>query len=193
MSITNYSELQAAVASWSHRSDLTSVIPDFITIAEGKIFNRLRIRAMEANASGTVAATVTLPTGFVEMISLTVTSGGTTWPLEYTSPNNINAETGSPTKYSIVGENLYFLPVGSGMTYTLNYYKPLDSVTGSTNWLITNAPYVYLYGALVEVSDYSKDDTGLQKYSARLDEAIGQLMRRDLSDRYGSGLAVRVA
>ena len=155
--------------------------------------DRLRIRAMENTASGTVATTISLPTGFKEMISLTVTSGGTTWPLTYVSPNEINSETGAPEFYSILGDSLYFLPVGSGQTYTLSYYKALDSVSIGSNWLIANAPEAYLFASLVEACDYVKDDAGVQKYSMRLDEVIARLMRSDLSDRYGSGLVVRAA
>ena len=193
MAISTFAELQTAVANWSHRADLTSVIPDFITIAESKIFDRLRIRSMENVATGTVAASVTLPTGFVEMISLTVTSGGTTWPLSYASQNAITGVTGSPTAYSIAGEDLYFLPVGSGETYTLRYYAPLASVTLGSNWLIANAPYVYLYATLIEVYDYIKNTEELAKYASRLDESISTLMREDRSDRFGSGLVVRAA
>jgi hypothetical protein len=39
MGITNYSELQTAVAKWLHRTDLTAQLPDFITIAENKLNN----------------------------------------------------------------------------------------------------------------------------------------------------------
>jgi len=34
MAISTYSELKTAVANWLDRSDLTDVIPDFITLAE---------------------------------------------------------------------------------------------------------------------------------------------------------------
>jgi hypothetical protein len=33
MSITTYSELKTSIANWLDRSDLTSVIPDFIMLA----------------------------------------------------------------------------------------------------------------------------------------------------------------
>lgn len=39
MSIETYGELKTAVADWSHRSDLTARIPDFIRLAEND-FNR---------------------------------------------------------------------------------------------------------------------------------------------------------
>jgi hypothetical protein len=34
MALSTYSDLQTAVATWLHRSDLTAIIPDLITLAE---------------------------------------------------------------------------------------------------------------------------------------------------------------
>ena len=48
MAITIYSELKTAVANFLSRSDLTSRIPEFITLGEDRIGKDLRIRAMEA-------------------------------------------------------------------------------------------------------------------------------------------------
>ena len=37
MALTTYTELKAAIADWLNRSDLTSQIPDFITLAEAEM------------------------------------------------------------------------------------------------------------------------------------------------------------
>jgi hypothetical protein len=47
MAITTYAELKTAIASWLDRSDLTSTIPDFITLFEAVANRRLRVRQME--------------------------------------------------------------------------------------------------------------------------------------------------
>jgi len=70
MAISNYTELQTAVANWLDRDDLSDQLPDFISLNEA-LFNRvLRIRPMEtivtnATVSGTKA--YDLPTGYVQM------------------------------------------------------------------------------------------------------------------------------
>ncbi len=46
MALTNYTELQASIADFLNRSDLTSVIPDFITMAEADMNRTLRIKEM---------------------------------------------------------------------------------------------------------------------------------------------------
>ena len=48
MAISNYSELQTAVANWLDRDDLTARIPEFIALAEARFNRVLRLRSMEA-------------------------------------------------------------------------------------------------------------------------------------------------
>ena len=42
MAITTYAELKTAIANWLNREDLTSVIPDFISLAEADFNRKLR-------------------------------------------------------------------------------------------------------------------------------------------------------
>lgn len=193
MSIANYADLQTTVANYLHRSDLTTIIPDFITLAEAKLNRLLRLRAMENVATGTVSSTVALPTGYVEMRSLTVSSGGNTYPITYTTPENVNSDTDAPTSYSIVGDNLRFMPATSGYTYTLTYYKKFDALSTGVNWLITNAPDAYLYATLLEAAPYLKDDARANLWMTALQQVVAQLTNADNDDRYGNALAVRVA
>ena len=37
MALSTYTDLQASVANWLHRSDLTAVIPDLVGLAEGRL------------------------------------------------------------------------------------------------------------------------------------------------------------
>lgn len=191
--ISNYAELQTAITSWLHRSDLTSLIPDFISLAEAKLNRRLRLRAQENTTTGTVAATVALPTGYIGMRSLTVSAGGVFSPVTYTAPENISGESGQPVSYSIVGDNLIFQNSSTGYTYSLTYYKPFDALSAGVNWLITNAPDVYLYATLLEAAPYLKDDKRIDTWRNMLGESLDLLDRNDKRDRFGSGLAVRVA
>jgi hypothetical protein len=193
MSIANYSDLQTTVANYLHRADLTSVIPDFITLAEAKLNRVLRLRAMENVATGTVSSTVALPTGFIEMRSLTVSSGGNTSPIPYVTPENITSTSDAPLSYSIVGDNIYFLPSTSGYTYTLTYFKKFDPLSSGVNWLITNAPDAYVYGTLLEAAPYLKDDARANLWLSALQQVVTQLVSANNDDRYGSSLAVRVA
>ena len=66
MALVTYTDLQASVAAWLKRSDLTSAIPDLITLAETEIFRKLRTYEMETAFVGTIAATgyMSLPANY---------------------------------------------------------------------------------------------------------------------------------
>jgi len=51
MSLANYTDLLASVATWLNRTDLTSVIPDFVTLAEERIARDLAERWRDHCAS----------------------------------------------------------------------------------------------------------------------------------------------
>lgn len=193
MTISTYAELQTAVAGWLHRGDLTATIPDFISLAEAKLNRRLRLRAQETTATGTVSATVALPTSFIGMRSLTVSAGGKSYPLTYVAPELLTSETGQPTSYTIIGDNIKFQNSTTGYTYTLVYYVPFAALSAGVNWLITNAPDVYLYATLMEASPYLKDDQRAGTWNQMLSEAINLIEKQDKGDRFGSSLAVRVS
>lgn len=59
MALSTYSEIKASVARWLNRDDMTALIPDFITMAESRLNDRLRLAPMEKSA------TFTLDTGAV--------------------------------------------------------------------------------------------------------------------------------
>ena len=202
MTISNYATLQTTVISWLHRDDanLTSLVPDFITLAEAKLNRKLRLRAQETTATGTVSATVALPTSFIGMRSITVSAGGRNYPLTYVTPELITSETGQPSSYSIVGENIVFQNSSMGYTYTIVYHTPFDALSVGVNWLITNAPDVYLYSTLLEAAPYMKNDKRIVTWNFLLNGdgtpenkgALGDLIHADKMDRFGSGLAVSV-
>ena len=70
---TDYTTLQATIADYLARSDLTTQIPEFIRLAEDRLLRDLRIRQMikVATADTTAGdATVSLPSDFVAMKDL---------------------------------------------------------------------------------------------------------------------------
>jgi hypothetical protein len=192
MSITNYAELQTKIGNYLHR-DLATIIPDFITLAEAKLNRRLRLRSMEQRTTGVVAATVALPTRFAEIISLTVTNNGSTYPVSYLPSSRLQGESSDTFYYSIIGDNIYFEPVGSGLTYTLHYFQKFDALSSGVNWLITNAPDIYLYASLLESAPYIKDDQRIATWGTLLDKAIADLERDDRWARYGNNLRMVAA
>jgi hypothetical protein len=190
MAISTFAELKLAVANWLGREELTNRIPEFISMAEDRIAKDLRIQAMETTADLTISSQrVSFPTGFLEVRRLYLNSDSEK-PLDYFSPSvfwsrSFANETGQPDAFTIEGQEFVFAPSPSS-TYTgkLLYYKRFTALSAAadTNWILTNARGILLYGALLEAYIYLEDDAGTSKYAALFDQAVTQA---NLSDKRG--------
>lgn len=204
MSISNYGELKTAVAGWLNRADLTAQIPDFIRLAEQRInygsdqpypSQPLRIPAMQAQATGTITASaIAFPTRFLEPIRLAASSGGSDWTLDYLAPAAYSVHSNSaavPTGYTVLNNSIVTSGTGAA-SYILDYYQAFASFSADadTNWLLTNAPGVYLYGALIESAPYLQDSL-INQWLSSFKSSISAVTR---ATRYqgGGSLAARV-
>ena len=185
MAIGTYGQLKTAVANWLHRTDLTSVIPDFIALAESIIRHDVRCRAMEQSATGTLTTnTVATPTRFAQ--ARRVLLGG--YVQEYVSPQTWDLlESSSSGHYTILGSN--FLFQSTSADYQIDYWQWFAPFTddGDTNWLLTNHPDIYLFAALIEASDHVAGDRS--RWQPRYAEAVQKL--RTSEWRYTGPLSVR--
>jgi hypothetical protein len=194
MAITTFAELRTAVASWLNRSDLTASIPDFVTLAESDIRRDVRVQAMESVASGTLTGeTLAHPTRYLEARRLTV--GGYVYqyrmPQDYTDAVKLSS---TAYIYTSVGQTLYILNGTSGDDYTLTYLAGFAafSADADTNWLLENAPDVYLFGALRYAAIYMQDDAAMTRHLAMYLSAAKRLSAREHWAAYsGAQLAVR--
>lgn len=192
MAITNYAELQTAVARWLQRSDLTTLIPDFIANVEARFNRSLRLTGQMTRDNLSVSnrfTTLTFTAPLAEIRSISCTSGGDRWALEYASPHMMQNDeaTGKPKFYSRHGSELEVVPVPDA-TYTLEvlYYRTIpDLATNSTSFLLTLAPDVYLYGSVMEGAQYVHDQALLARVSPMYDVAIKQLIEDDRRRQFG--------
>lgn len=199
MAITTYAELKTAVANWLDRDDLTARIPEFVALAEDRIYQdpRIRVRAMETRdtAFSIAAQQVSLPAGFVGMKRVTITSGSPNINLDFKSPYSFWAEydssrTGTPRAFTFEGEYVYFSPEPDATyTATIVHYKRLTAFSGDsdTNWFLTNARGLYLYGTLLEAAMFLEDDALTLKYSMLFDDQADRLKEADNLDRFSGG------
>lgn len=172
MAISTYSELQSAVADWLNRADLTSVIPNFIALAEAKMNRELRLREMLTRSTATSSNEfVALPIDFLENYSLELNMTNLAAQQALTFIGPLEAKTlkankirNLPRYYTMIDGAFEILPAPTGDTdYILTYYAktPALSNTNTTNWLLTKAPDAYLYSSLLETAPYLKDDQRL--------------------------------
>lgn len=194
VAITTYGGLTAAVAAWLARdgdTDITGRIDDYIALCEQRMylgadaiegagvpaFEAIRIPEMyTANTTFALATNpVAQPTGMLELVEayLNNATGGDGFPLEIVEESILDSysptDTGRPRNIALSGLNFRVWPdIGTTTTYTLTlrYYGALTtpSSTVSTNWILTNAPGVYLNGCLLEAALMTGDFEGAAKY-----------------------------
>ena len=196
MAITTFLTLKQAIGNWLGRDDLDARIPEFISMAEDRIARNLRVQAMETSADLSITSgsdTVAQPTGYLETIRLYLDDDRKR--LTYMTPSvfwtrNAANESGTPEIFTIEDQNFVFKPQpASNFTGKLLYYKSFDALSGNadTNWLLTNARGLLLYGALLEAYLYLEDDAGAAKYGLMFDNALADLKKEDRMARYPRG------
>lgn len=186
MAISTYDELRTAIAGWLNRTDLTDRIPDFIALAESALNRLLDLRMMETEAPLTLAngaTSVPLPPGFVRPIMLWGVDSAGRRPLRFVEPGQVWPVTSSGTEFmwSISGPDITFpRPSAGAQQLALQYIHSFAlSDDEPTNWLLTNHPDAYLFGALVEAAPYLKDDKALSIWSSRFQKAIDEINRKE--------------
>ena len=192
--ITDYASLQAEVISESHRTDLADKIPSFIQRAEREMSRQLPLRAFETAVTGTSTGTIALPADFDQVELLVLNAHGREYPMDYTSPNGVSAYvSGNPNRYTLLdGEIKFIAPTGG--QYTLNYLRklvPLSDVT-TTNFLLTEHPDAYLYGTLVQLHLYTRDDVEANKYAPMFNMVMSQIASQDARKRLPAAGAMQI-
>lgn len=186
MAINTYAELKTSIANYLHRSDLTSVIPNFIALAESDINADIAdLPELLARATATTAAGNPL----VDTVGMYAIRDA--WmdglPLAILQPGAIPSSTGAtdePEALCIEGTtSLRIFPTPDG-AYSIDVlYIPVisPSLAGgepdatATNWILQQHPGCYLYGSLLQASAFIQDDGRMAMWQTAYDAAIGRL------------------
>jgi hypothetical protein len=205
MALSTYGELQTAIGNWLGRPGdglIAAVIPDWIALCEARVNRELRLRAMETRATATLQTQfVALPAGFLEMRALQV-AGSPPLALEMVAPELIDrtragATSGRPRLFAIADDEIELAPAPDApYAAEMVYWKRFDALSGSTpsNWLLANAPDVYLFGALAEAAAYLGDDAHWPQWEQRYQLAVKRLQDADDRGKWsGSTAAARPA
>ena len=205
MALTTYDELKASIADFLNRDDLTTVIPDFITLAESQINRDVRHWKMEARSSGQQSSGdeyMQIPTDWVESIRLHLTGTGTS-AVNLISRDAMadkrerNEDTSGTVMYYTHADGQFQLyPTPSADTdFELLYIQKLDALSGSNadNWLLLEAPDVYLYGSLIHSAPYLVEDERVAMWAQMYSASVARLNEASESARFsGSGLRLKV-
>lgn len=200
--VTNNATLLAAVAAWLKRDDLTDSIPLFVQAYESQMNRELALmepphRSLEQTATGTLTSgsnTVALPTGYTGTKRFKITTSGNNHILTYKTPAQMAVYEigGTPLYYTTIGSNLEVnLPDGD-YTYSWTYDANLASITAGSNWVVANAPDMYLYGTLLHSAPYLKNDSRLETWGLMYSTILTQVEQVNTKNRQsGSPLQIR--
>ena len=204
MALSNYTGLKASIADFLNRDDLTSVIPDFVSLAEAQINRDIRHWKMEARSSGQQDPAdeyMQIPADWVETIRLHLTGTGTS-VVNLVSRDAMadkraaqeNAA-GTPRMYTHANGQFQLFPTPDATTnFELLYYQKIPSlITNTDNWLLLEAPDVYLYGALLHSAPYLAEDARVAVWAQMYSAAVQRLNQTSEDAMFsGSGLTLKV-
>jgi len=142
---------------------------------------------------------VPLPASFLGFRQIYI-PGDPKRPIDYITPEQmddtwLSSTTGTPKFYTIEGEFIRFAPVPDTNYLARSvYYKKFAAMSGNsdTNWLLTNAPNVYLYGSLVEAALFIQDLEMASQWHPHFAAAVQGLEWANERDRWsGAALTMR--
>lgn len=204
-----YSELVAAINSYSENSFDTTDIDTFIQQAEQRIFNTVQLPDLRRNQVGNTTTGnkyLTTPSDWLSTYSLAVIDGNNEYTylinkdvnfIRESFPDTDSAFYGKPEYYGIFDDNTFILGPTPDQQYTVElhyFYYPTSIVTAGTSWLGENFDTALFYGSLLEAATYLKAEPDvIANYTQRYTEALSMLKQlgdgKDRRDAYRSGQA----
>lgn len=198
MSLTTYDNLKTSVGDWLNREDLSAVIPDFIELAENRIYHELRSPVNEKTILLTLSSDgyATLPSDFLEVKDVFWNYN----PLYRVTLSQLHSyveRTGAaPEVFARETYRFRFFPVptvlGTDELRMIYYYDPGRLTASATsNVVFAAAPELYLYGALVEAAQYLGSDGA--RWENGYQTAFGRLMQHaTVAENAGSTATVKM-
>lgn len=198
--VTTYATLQTHVADTLNRTDLTSVLPNFVQQFEGKAKSDHRLRKLADRATFSVSADgASLPSDFYSLESWYHDGATYFGPIGIVNPDQIGrlkgsyGDTGVPQYAAIVDGKVRFAPEPDATYSTkMTYWRTITdlSAANTTNWLLTAAPDIYIYGSLVEANHYLKDWQAKAEAQAALEERIEAFHNATTDAQWGGSIQI---
>jgi hypothetical protein len=205
LSITDYTTLQSAVVEYLARENeatLVARVPTFIQLFEAKMNRMLFVPQMEKRSTALVNLAsdepefIALPGDFQSMRTVRL-NGVTGKPrLQFMTATQLedyryatDNVTGQPIYFTVFGDEMELAPTpNEAYTLEMIYRSNIpDLATNSTNWLLTLAPDLYLYGSLLESAPYLKEDGRIQTWAAGVSTALNDLNNLGARQSFDSG------
>ena len=195
----DYTWLVNSVQNWLHRSDLSTIVPDFISIAESRLSADLKARDMDVSYPLSLTSgnnTIATPSDMVELRRLMITSTDPKRPLVYVTPDQLATKypystVATPEVFTVIGGNFEFAPIPDANYSAVAVYRQrIPSLQANlTNWLINKWPDAYLYAALCASAPYLGQDQRIAVWEDLYQKSVEDINSTDWYS--GSSMVVR--
>lgn len=202
MALTSYSGMVTYLESLLNRSDLSALIPDFLSMAEAHFNREIRAPQMEiSSTSTTTTATIALPSDFLSLREVYVNDTNDTVLIPL-APADLRGKyamdtAGEPEAYAISGGNIVLAPAPSASTdITIAYYQTIPALTSSntSNWLLAAHPDLYVWAVRYYAAEHMMDEMLAGKCLGNVVAIIDSLNRASVKRMAPAGpLATRPA
>ena len=204
----NYAQLSEAIQQYCESTEQSFVdnIPNFVQLAEERIYNSVQLPAIRKNVTGTMTQGFQyfqLPSDWLSTFSLAVIDPDT-GEYEYLLNKDVNYiraaypppnSLGKPMYYAIWNDTSMILGPTPDAAYVAElhyYYYPVSIVDYGTSWLGNNFETVLLYGSIREAYIYLKGEQDMMNYYEQKYQESLMLLKRlgdglDRQDAYRSG------
>ncbi len=196
MPFTTNAELKTALADTLARSDLTTQIPDFITLFEAEANRELFRHRLTETSTNLIPSSgdVALPSDYMGWRRVTW-AGTQRVELEYVHPTILQgyyptAPADTPRVFTIEGSTLKIRPTDA-TTIEFDYFAKPVALASSLNWLMTNHPDCYWFGSLEQAYLWVKDYDQAAPWAAKKAAVYSSIKTQNF--RNAGALTIRVA
>lgn len=193
LAFDDYTDLVDAISDWMDRTDLTGSAQQMIALAEARMRRRFTPLLLETSTSVTTTnGAVAVPSDF--SIISRVMYDGRTLPDYSVSTGPVIPESSEPWAYSLEAGTIRLWP-SCDVTLTILYQPkiPQLSETNPTNFILSNFPDAYFFGAMMFAEGYVANDPRASLFKTLWDEAIGEVEVYLTRQRFGGALSPRIA
>jgi hypothetical protein len=203
----NYTELVAAVQSYTENQYSTTDVNTFIQQAEQRIYNTVQLPDLRKNVTGNMTSGnkyLNLPSDWLSTFSMAVIDANNEYTYLLNKDVNFIRESfpdtdtpfyGKPEYYAIFSDTAVILGPTPDANYNTElhyYYYPESIVTAGNTWLGDNFDTALFYGSLLEAAAFMKDEADtVTQYMNKYNEAMGLLQNlgegKNRRDAYRSG------
>ena len=200
---STYAELKDQVANFINKPDIEQTIDTFIDLAEADIARKVRHWKMEKRATVQLDDQYSrVPTDWLESIRFYL-SGGNTYELkqvghaEITNRRMGNLNTSGRPQYYAMSDGAFemFPTPDTAYTAELLYYAKNEALSDSNtyNWLLQDAPDLYLYGTLMHTAPFLGEDARLSIWANLYQSALDSVnLASEKSRTQSTGLRMNI-